>query len=85
MSYVYVAIGSNINPEGNIAKAVRELQRLFPDARFSSWYRNRAVGFDGDDFVNGVVGFTTDIVVGVWIGNDDDSPMGQGRRLRSAR
>jgi 2-amino-4-hydroxy-6-hydroxymethyldihydropteridine diphosphokinase len=61
MSQVYVAIGSNINPEANIAKAARELQRLFPDARFSSWYRNRAVGFEGDDFVNGVVGFTTDL------------------------
>ena len=61
MSNVYVAIGSNINPEENIAKAAHELQRLFPDARFSSWYRNRAVGFDGDDFVNGVVGFTTDL------------------------
>jgi 2-amino-4-hydroxy-6-hydroxymethyldihydropteridine diphosphokinase len=61
MSQVYVAIGSNINPEENISTAARELQRLFPDARFSSWYRNRAVGFDGDDFVNGVVGFTTDL------------------------
>ncbi|MFL6600523.1 MAG: 2-amino-4-hydroxy-6-hydroxymethyldihydropteridine diphosphokinase [Steroidobacteraceae bacterium] len=61
MSHVYVAIGSNIDPEENIAKAARELQHLFPDARFSSWYRNRAVGFDGDDFVNGVVGFTTDL------------------------
>jgi 2-amino-4-hydroxy-6-hydroxymethyldihydropteridine diphosphokinase len=61
MSNVYVAIGSNIDPEENIAKAAHELQRLFPDPRFSSWYRNRAVGFDGDDFVNGVVGFTTDL------------------------
>jgi 2-amino-4-hydroxy-6-hydroxymethyldihydropteridine diphosphokinase len=61
MSHVYVAIGSNINPEENIGKAARELRSLFPDARFSSWYRNRAVGFDGDDFVNGVVGFTTDL------------------------
>ncbi len=61
MSHVYVAIGSNINPEENIGKAARELKRLFPDARFSSWYRNRAVGFEGDDFVNGVVGFTTEL------------------------
>lgn len=61
MSAVYVAVGSNIEPEANIAKAAAELRRLFPDARFSSWYRNRAVGFDGDDFINGVVGFTTDL------------------------
>jgi 2-amino-4-hydroxy-6-hydroxymethyldihydropteridine diphosphokinase len=61
MSHVYVAIGSNIDPEDNISKAARELTRLFPSARFSSWYRNQAVGFEGDDFVNGVVGFTTDL------------------------
>jgi len=61
MSHVYVAVGSNINPEENISKAASELARLFPGACFSSWYRNRAVGFEGDDFVNGVVGFTTDL------------------------
>ena len=61
MSRVYVAIGSNIDPENNISKAAIELRRLFPGARFSSWYRNRAVGFEGDDFVNGVVGFSTDL------------------------
>lgn len=58
---VYVAIGSNVHAEENVANAARELQRLFPDARFSSWYRNKAVGFEGDDFVNGVVGFTTEL------------------------
>jgi 2-amino-4-hydroxy-6-hydroxymethyldihydropteridine diphosphokinase len=61
MSRVYVAIGSNIDPEDNISKAAAELARLFPGAHFSSWYRNRAVGFAGDDFVNGVVGFTTEL------------------------
>ncbi len=61
MSHVYVAIGSNVEPEENVAKAAKELKRLFPDARFSSWYRNKAVGFEGDDFVNGVVGFTTEL------------------------
>src|SRR5262249_26303097 len=59
MSQVYVAIGSNVNAEENIAKAASELKRLFPDVRFSSWYRNAAVGFQGDDFINGVAGFAT--------------------------
>lgn len=63
MAHVYVAIGSNVDPEENISLAARELARLFGDARFSSWYRNRAVGFEGDDFVNGVVGFTTDLTL----------------------
>lgn len=60
MAHVYVAIGSNVDPQKNIYKAAKELARLFPGARFSSWYRNRAVGFEGDDFINGVVGFATD-------------------------
>ena len=63
MSRVYVAIGSNVEPELNISRAARELALLFPGARFSSWYRNRAVGFEGDDFVNGVVGFETGLAL----------------------
>jgi 2-amino-4-hydroxy-6-hydroxymethyldihydropteridine diphosphokinase len=59
MSQVYVALGSNVNAEENIARAAGELKRLFPDVQFSSWYRNAAVGFRGDDFINGVAGFTT--------------------------
>lgn len=39
--------------------ATRELRREFPDIRFSPWYRNHAVGFEGADFINGVAGFTT--------------------------
>jgi 2-amino-4-hydroxy-6-hydroxymethyldihydropteridine diphosphokinase len=59
MSHVYVAIGSNVSPEENVLKAAHEIKRRFPDAKLSSWYRNPAVGFTGEDFINGVVGFTT--------------------------
>ena len=59
MPAVYVAAGSNIAPERNLARAVAELAREFPGARFSPWYRNRAVGFAGDDFINLVAGFDT--------------------------
>src|SRR5262249_43406484 len=33
----------------------------FPGVRFSPWYRNRAVGFEGDDFINLVAGFRTEL------------------------
>jgi 2-amino-4-hydroxy-6-hydroxymethyldihydropteridine diphosphokinase len=56
---VYVAVGSNVEPECNLALASRELRREFPDVAFSPWYRNRAVGFEGADFINFVAGFTT--------------------------
>ena len=32
---------------------------VFPGTRVSPWYRNRAVGFEGDDFINLVAGFST--------------------------
>lgn len=59
MPQVFVAAGSNIEPEHHLTLAARELRRTFGDVRFSPWYRNRAVGFDGDDFINFVVGFQT--------------------------
>jgi len=62
---VYVAAGSNVEPERNLALASRELCREFPDVRFSPWYRNQAVGFEGDDFINFVAGFTTDLPIEV--------------------
>lgn len=64
MPAVYVAVGSNVEPERNLGLATRELRREFPDVRFSPWYRNRAVGFEGADFINLVAGFTTTLPVG---------------------
>jgi 2-amino-4-hydroxy-6-hydroxymethyldihydropteridine diphosphokinase len=56
---VYVGAGSNVAPERNLARAVAELAHEFPGARFSPWYRNRALGFEGEDFINLVAGFDT--------------------------
>ena len=64
MPQVYVAAGSNVEPERHLAMAVQELEREFPGVRFSPWYRNTAVGFDGDDFINFVAGFPTQLAVG---------------------
>jgi 2-amino-4-hydroxy-6-hydroxymethyldihydropteridine diphosphokinase len=63
MPHVYVAAGSNVEPQRNLALAAAEMRRVFPDVRFSSWYLNKAVGFDGDDFINFVAGFTSALEV----------------------
>ena len=63
MPEVYVAAGSNVEPERRMQQAVAELSRGFPGVRFSSWYRNRALGFEGEDFINLVAGFTTTLPV----------------------
>ena len=59
MPAVYVGAGSNVAPEHNMARAVEQLRSAFPGARFSPWYRNRAAGFAGEDFINLVTGFDT--------------------------
>jgi 2-amino-4-hydroxy-6-hydroxymethyldihydropteridine diphosphokinase len=63
MPRVFVAVGSNVEPERNLAKAAGELAREFPGVDFSPWYRNKAVGFEGDDFINLVVSFDTHLPV----------------------
>ncbi len=63
MPRVFVAIGSNVDPESHIGQAMREMAQSFPDIQFSPWYRNRAVGFDGADFINLVAGFTSELPV----------------------
>jgi 2-amino-4-hydroxy-6-hydroxymethyldihydropteridine diphosphokinase len=63
MPRVFVAAGSNIEPEKNLAAAVRHIGAEFPDLCVSPWYRNRAVGFDGADFINLVVGFSTELPI----------------------
>lgn len=55
---VFVAAGSNVEPEKNLARACAEIAHIWPDAQFSRAWRNKAVGFDGPDFINLVVGFS---------------------------
>ncbi|HEY0339193.1 MAG TPA: 2-amino-4-hydroxy-6-hydroxymethyldihydropteridine diphosphokinase, partial [Steroidobacteraceae bacterium] len=63
MPAVYVAAGSNVEPERHLALATELIRQEFPDVRVSPWYRNRAVGFEGADFINLVVGFTTPLSI----------------------
>jgi 2-amino-4-hydroxy-6-hydroxymethyldihydropteridine diphosphokinase len=56
---VYVAAGSNVDPLANLRRALEELQRHFAPIVVSRAYANAAVGFEGDDFVNLVLGFET--------------------------
>ena len=57
---VFVAAGSNVDAANNLSKALAGLKSAFPTLRVSPAYRNKAVGFEGDDFINLVVAFATD-------------------------
>jgi 2-amino-4-hydroxy-6-hydroxymethyldihydropteridine diphosphokinase len=63
MTRVYVAAGSNIEPLKNLDHAVAELHQIFGALTVSAWYRNRAVGFAGEDFINFALGFETALSV----------------------
>jgi 2-amino-4-hydroxy-6-hydroxymethyldihydropteridine diphosphokinase len=56
---VYVAAGSNVDAARNLRAAIALLQQVYAPLRLSPAYRNKAVGFSGDDFINLVVGFST--------------------------
>jgi 2-amino-4-hydroxy-6-hydroxymethyldihydropteridine diphosphokinase len=60
---VYVAAGSNVDPLVHLRRALDVLQDHFAPLTVSRAYANPAVGFEGDDFVNLVVGFDTDLTL----------------------
>ena len=61
MHQVFVSIGSNINPKENIKIAKGFLNKLF-DCKYSSLYNTHAEGFEGNKFINCVVGFETHLL-----------------------
>ena len=69
MTQALVAAGSNVAPLENLRRALDVLAVDYPRLRCSTAYRNRAVGFEGEDFVNLVVGFDTDDDLATVIGH----------------
>lgn len=63
MAQVNISLGSNINPEQNIRRAVTSLRKHFGDLVISPVYQTEAVGFDGEDFLNLVVCFDSELDV----------------------
>ena len=57
---VYLGLGSNVDPEQNLRLGIRELQDRYGELELSAVYRNSAVGFDGDDFLNLVARIQSD-------------------------
>ncbi|MDE2090054.1 MAG: 2-amino-4-hydroxy-6-hydroxymethyldihydropteridine diphosphokinase, partial [Gammaproteobacteria bacterium] len=59
MVRVYLSVGSNVEPGKNIRSCLAALRRRYGELTVSSVYESKAVGFDGDNFYNLVVGFDT--------------------------
>ena len=56
---VYVSAGSNVEPERHLHLACRELEGLSASLSRYSVYRTKAIGFEGNDFLNMVISFST--------------------------
>jgi len=56
---VFVSAGSNIEPVDHLRFACRELERAFGALSLSSVYQSAAIGFEGNDFLNMVIRFST--------------------------
>lgn len=59
MAKVYLGLGSNVDAENNLRLGIHELRSRYGELDVSPVYRSRAVGFDGDDFLNLVVALET--------------------------
>jgi 2-amino-4-hydroxy-6-hydroxymethyldihydropteridine diphosphokinase len=60
---VYLGLGSNIERERYLLAGLDAMQRLFGALRLSSVYDSPAIGFDGQPFLNMVIGVETDLSV----------------------
>ena len=54
---IFIGIGSNIEPQNNVSKALELLRSKFPSIVFSRIFESDAVGFEGDKFLNLVAKF----------------------------
>jgi len=59
MARVYLSLGSNIEAEQHIRSAINVLHERYNDMIVSTIFESEAVGFEGDNFLNLVVGFDT--------------------------
>jgi len=59
----FISIGSNIDKEIHIPSSINALKKQFDQVLCSSLYETEAVGFEGDDFHNLIVQFTSKLDV----------------------
>ncbi|MGH8251727.1 MAG: 2-amino-4-hydroxy-6-hydroxymethyldihydropteridine diphosphokinase [Steroidobacteraceae bacterium] len=63
MPEAFVAAGSNLRPRASLRRALATLAAEFPDVSASRAYANPAAGFAGDDFINLVLRFSSELPI----------------------
>ncbi|VUD40385.1 Bifunctional folate synthesis protein [Thalassocella blandensis] len=80
MPWVSLGVGSNIEKERNIAIGLKLLPELLTNFQRSPVYESRALGFDGDNFLNCVVVGETELPVAALYRTLKDIEQKHGRR-----
>ncbi len=91
MNWVALSLGSNIEPVVNFQSCLDALLLRFNDLSLSSVFESEAIGFEGNNFLNMVVAFDTEISLDALIttvkkieddcGRDRTQPRFSGRTL----
>ena len=91
MAWVTLSLGSNQDAMTNLTSCLDALLLNFNDLSLSSVFESESVGFDGDNFLNMVVGINTDLELAELSlllkgiedkhGRDRNSPKFSGRTL----
>ncbi len=63
MARIYISVGSNIEPAHYLRQANVALTRALGELTLSPVYQSEAVGFEGEHFLNMVIGADTDLAI----------------------
>lgn len=85
MPRVYISVGSNIDRERSVRGAIADLRETYGELTISTVYESTAVGFEGDDFYNLVVGFDTEHAVQDIAARMSEIEVAHGRERGSAK
>ncbi|QFU74460.1 2-amino-4-hydroxy-6-hydroxymethyldihydropteridine diphosphokinase [Halioglobus maricola] len=85
MPQVYLGLGSNIERERYIVAGLDALTQRFGELQVSPVYSSEAIGFEGQPFLNLVVGLRTDLSIGELAGQLRHIEFEHGRPVAASR
>jgi len=63
MARLYISLGSNVDRQHNVNAGLTALETLLGELTLSSLFASKAVGFEGAEFYNMVIGATTELSI----------------------
>lgn len=63
MARIYISLGTNVEPERHVIAGVADLQRHLGALQLSRVFESEAVGFNGTNFLNMVIGAETELSI----------------------